>query len=304
MKPINFELTKRYIYNQCVLRVETKRKSEIPIKPQIALCRDDKSLVSNFFNCNLTSNNPYLVTKRLLNYPDDTPYNKGIEKTGAVPVFGFKDEHEVLWGNNEEFIKNLYTIFSLLIKDILNSEYIGKDIIHNTLCDNIVYSKYYTFKKIKETHNVSLLETFGIYDFFVNNESMAKYLDIAIEHTFMQKGVKDNFYTIFMSYTRKHNDFTHIDKRLHKEFLPLFIKLFEQHSPTTSSLGIRVKTLIETDIIKAIDQINALSTNSDFVTTPEFELNKKIIHASSQYICELEDIAHNLHKSGITIQRW
>lgn len=69
--------------------------------------------------------------------------------------------------------------------------------MERTLCDNIIYSKYSTSRKIKDIYDISLLEYFGIYD-------------------------------------------------------------------------------------KVIDQIEAFKKNYDFGDTPEYHINKEIIHASSR----------------------
>ena len=300
MNTIDFKLTKEFVYEKCVDRVESRRLSETPIKPQIAICRDDKSLVSYFFNCKTGVNNKYLVTKRLLNYYDkDTD-----EYYGAVPVFGFKNEHEVLWGDTQEFQNNLFSILSLLIKDILNSEYERKNILENSLCDNIIYAKYSTFRNIKKQYDLSLLKTFGIWDYMVEYQAMNDYLEIAINHLYNKNLFKESFMEIFLSFTKKYNNYTHIDNRLCKDFLPDFLSLLDKYKPSSNSMGLRVKILIETDIIKAIDQLEAFSSNSDFCSTQEFQLNKEIIRASSQYIVELEKFARHSYEIGTYIYGW
>lgn len=300
MQRIKFDSFKQYIFRKCVDRVEAKRLSQDPVQPQIALCRDDKSLVSYFFNCKTGTNNKYLITKRLLNYKS----NDSDEISGAVPVFGFKNEHEVLWGDMKEFRSNLFPIFCLLIKDILESDYERMETIENTLCDNIIYAKYSTFRTIKDTYDISLLENFGIYDESVEDRAMNDYLEIALKHLYHKNMFEASFERIFLSFTKRYNDYTHIEKRLYRDFLPDLLSLLEEYKPSSSSLGLRVKTLIETDIIKAINQIEAAKNNSDFCNTPEYHINKEIIHASSQYIVELEKIAQRTYDAGAYVYDW
>ena len=133
---------------------------------------------------------------------------------------------------------------------------------------------------------------------------MRNYLEIALMHLYHKKLFEESFERIFLSFTKKYNDYTHIEDRLCKDFLPDLISLLEEYKPSSSSLGLRVKTLIETDIIKAMDQIEAYKNNSDFCDTPEYHINKEIIHASSQYIVELEKIAKHTYESGIYIYGW
>lgn len=298
MAEISFDKTRDYIYRNCVERVDNKRKEKG--LPQIELCRDDKTLVSYFFNCKLTSNNQYLVTKKLLDY-----YS---EKTGcvsgAVPIFEFSNIHEVLWGNDIEFNDNLFTIFSLIIFDILNSSYKKKDFLEYVLCDNIIYSKYFSFRNIKNKYNVTLLENFAIFDEMVDDQHMSSYLDTAINYLYNKPDFRRKFSDIFLSFTNLHDDYTHIDDRLCKEFIPNLYVLLDEYSPTDSSLGIRVKTLIDTDIIKAMEQIDALKNVPDFLNTPEFKLNKQIINASSTYICKLEDIALSSEATCTYLYGW
>jgi hypothetical protein len=280
--------------------VDAKRKSQIPIKPQIALCVEDKSLVSYFFNCKTGPNNKYLVTKRLLDYKSETTG----AVTGAKEAFGFKDVHEVLWGDDKEYNTNLFSIFCLLIKDILSSDYENKGIIENTLCDNIIYSKYSTFRKIKDDYNISLLTNYGIFDEKVEDQAMNNYLKIAIKHLYYKDGFEESFKNIFKSFTNRFNDYTHIEDRLYKFFLPDLLSLLEKYMPSSSSLGLRVKTLIETDIIKAKDLIQAHNSKSDYCNTVEYHLNQKIIRATSEYITKLEEIAELSYADGTYIYGW
>lgn len=298
MPEIYFNKTKDFIYRNCVRRVENKRLEKK--LPQIALCRDDKTLVSYFFNCKLTSNNQYLVTKKLLDYTSDIIGSR----TGAVPIFEFENIHEVLWGNDKEFEDNLSTIFSLLVFDILDSSTKDKDFLEYVLCDNIIYSKYFSFRNIKDKYNVSLLENFAVYDELVNDQHMSNYLDIAIKYLYHKPAFHSKFKEIFLFFTKSHDDYTHIDDRLYKEFIPNLYELLDNYKPTATSLGIRVKNLIDTDIIKAIEQIDALKNNPDFLNTPEAELNKQIVNASSTYICKLEDIALSSENSGVYFYGW
>ena len=170
--------------------------------------------------------------------------------------------------------------------------------IENTLCDNIIYAKYSTFQKIKDQYDFSLLRNFGIYDDSVEDHFMHEYLEIAINHLYHKDGFEKSFEKIFLSFTENYKDYTHIDDRLCKIFLPDL--LLEEYKPSSNLLGLRLKTLTEADIIKAKDQIDAYN-NSDFCNTPDFHLNKEIIRISSPYIVEPEKIARKTHKSSTYI---
>lgn len=267
MTMTEFTLLKAYIYQKCVNRVEQRRLSENKPKPQISLCVDDKSLVSNFFNCKLGHNNKYLITKRLLNYKNEETGTL----SGAVPVFKFKNEHEVLWGNDEEFRENLYDIYVLLFTDILNSKSEYNELIKDVLCDNIIFAKYSSLFDIKYIYDVSLLTTFAVPDDMVSAYNMNIYLKIALKHLYERPNFQNKFQKLFYEYTQKYNDYTNIDKRLMKDFIPHLSHLLENYLPESDSLGLRVKTLIKQDVIKIIDQLKAMDAgNTNSGSIPKF----------------------------------
>lgn len=82
---------------------------------------------------------------------------------------------------------------------------------------------------------------------------MNNYLEIALMHLYHKYMFEASFERIFLSFTKRYKDYTHIENRLCKDFLPDLLSLLEEYKPSSSSLGLRVKTLIETDIIKAMD---------------------------------------------------
>lgn len=292
MQIIDFKLFKDYIYKKCVERVEKKRLSETPIKPQYSLFPDDKGLVSKFFNCKIGPNNKYLIPKRLLNSEID-----GI-RYGAVPVFNFTDEHEVLWGDTEEFNNNLPSIFIFLLVDILNSKSDLSSLIEDVLCDNIIFAKYYSLFLIKDIYDISLIKYFAVPDEMVDKNHMNKYLKIALNHLYNRPNFETKFRKIFLNFTYDKNSYTHIDERLTNEFIPELIPLLKEYLPTEESLGLRVKAIINSDMLKVIDQLDGNIKSS------EFKINKKLINASSTYITELEKIAYSqIHANNTKVSK-
>lgn len=289
---MEFENTRNYVYEKCVDRVK-KRLNEKKL-PQISICPDDKSLVSNFLNLKCTKNNPYLITKKLLNSNTE---DNGI--TGIIPILEFKNEFEVLWGNEAEFEKNLYPIFENIMFDfaISKPEYFRD--IEIILCDHIIYSKYSTFLHLKEKHDISLLKYFGIFDTFVSQQNMDNFFRNALKYLYSKKNFESQFKDIFYKFTKGQKDYKSFVRRLEKDYaISDLIPLLKKYSPTSDSLGLRVKKLIEDDISKVIMQIEEYNPYSP--PTPEFLLRKKLINASSTYITKLEEIAeqcqaHNIH---------
>lgn len=289
---MEFPKTRDYVYHKCVERVDERRKAQG--KKMIDLCPDDKSLVSHFFKCHTTRNNPYLITKRLLNVNNE---EQGVY--GAVPILGFKDEFEVLWGNDEEFSTNSYDIFKSIVMDIFNSkskeDYKKEDLdiidtIETVLCDDITFAKYSTFFHLKEKYQVSTIKYFGILESSISITSMSQYFEDALRYLYHKDDFGKSFEKSFYKFTRKYKNYKYFDKRLYEEYvIPKLIPLFKKFMPTSASLGLRVKRLIEDDISKMIEQIPALHTSKESSST--FMFNRKIINASSEYIVKLEEIA-------------
>ncbi len=288
---MDFERTRNYIYKKCVDRVDKRRIEKQ--KPQIALCPDDKSLVSHFFNGKCTTNNPYLVNKRLINTNDE---KKGII-SGAVPILGFKDEFEVLWGDEKEFKEALYPIFKNIMFDLVSSNSEYNEDIETVLCDYITYSKYSTLLHIKNLHNISLLKYFGVLDTAVSPENMHIYLDHAIKYLYSKDNFSVSFEKTFYEFANKQKDYKFFDHKIENNYvIPLLIPLIKDYKKT-DSLGLRVKKLIESDISKAIEQIDLYTPSYQF--SPEFKLRRHIINASSSYIVELENISELCEKYNI-----
>lgn len=295
---LDFTLTKKFLYEKCVERVERKRCSFNP-----PISRDsifyDPSLLSKFFNCKTSSSNTYLITPKLLRCS-----NESGEEMGFVKILDFKDEEEVLWGDNQEFRDNLFSIFTCIIQDIMSSDYEGKDYIDEILCDNIIYAKFSSFRHIKDKYKISLLPYFGIWDSKVEDDKMRKYIDIACDQLYHKANFAHKFEKVLWDYSRLYKDYSFLDTRLRNDLLPSLFTMLEDYTPSSNSLGLRVNALINTDLIKSIDQIDAMHSCNDYMETPEFHLNQSIIHAASNYILELENIALSALESGTYIYGW
>lgn len=281
-KKIYFKLTLTTIYANCIRRVSQKMGD----KKKFSLCEDDPSLVSNFFNGKVTSNNPYLITKKLLDYHS----NQSGERIGAVPVLKFKNEFEVLWGSTEDFEQNLFPIFYCLIKDILNSNYKNPHtenqlLIQNVLCDDITFAKYYSFYQLKETFQLlSTLPYFGIHDELISPDLMGDYLLIAIDHLFQRENFKESFSSIFKAFISKHanTDYKHIDSRLETYFLPKLLTLLKMYIPSHTSPGVLMKAHIDNDFLKAIYLMHDIASPSEQIAY------KELVQYSSNYLTILE----------------
>lgn len=278
---MNFDNTIKGFYQACTKRVDARRK-QMKL-PQIAVYRKDKSLVSHFFHCKTTKNNPYLITKEFINGKDEA----GIP-IGCIPILKFKNEIEVLWGTDNEIQRNLPVIFLNIMQDLLKCE--SKDVIdvNAVLYDYVPYAKYSTFYTIKHRDNISLLTNYGIYDETVSTFNMALYQHRAINYLYSKDDFRNSFESTFCQFVKETLTFTKIDKALENNYIkPIFIPLLEKELPSETSLGLRTKILIENDISKAKNLI--LQANKHH-TEPSSELIKMLINASSTYIVKLEEI--------------
>lgn len=168
----------------------------------------------------------------------------------------------------------------------MNSKSDLTSLIEDVLCDNIIFAKYYSFCLIKTIYNIPLIKYFAIPDEMVSNKNMNEYLKIALVHLYNRPNFEFKFRKIFLKFTNEQNLYTRIDENLTKYLIPYLISLLKEYLPTEESLGLRVKTIINSDMLKVIDQLNRNINSS------EFKINKKLINASSTYISELEQIAY------------
>lgn len=284
---INFDKTRNYVYKKCVERV--KKRLEEHKLPQITICPADKSLVSDFFNIKCTANNPYLINKRLIE--SDTEKSG---KTGVIPHLKFKDAFEVLWGDEKEFNQNLLPLFTCIMTDLVSTNFEYSDIIETILCDHIMYSEYSTLLHIKGKYNISLLKYYGVLDSAVSAENMERYLLASLNLLYSKENFKELFSESFYTFAYKYKDYKNFDERLEKKYIiPTFIPLLKKYMPDYNSLGLRVKKLIEDDLLYMIEQIDLYSPN--YESSKEFQMRRQIVNASSSYIMALEEIATQYH---------
>lgn len=297
---MDFKKTTNYIYKNCINRVK-KRLEELGL-PQISICPSDKSLVSHFFNyeknyekyknsaklykkkSNPLKNNPYLITPKLLNGLDESG-----DACGIVPVLGFKDEYEVLWGTNKEFNNNLHQIFRNIISDLLDIHTYDKE-INNALCDYVPFAKYSTYLQLIQKTHFPVLPYYGITEdeiFFNIGNAEAN----AIDFLYSKPDLKKDFNERFSNFIKKNElekKYTNIDKKLTNKFVqPELIPLLEKYAPSGDSLGLRVKSIIEHDLSQSKDLILAHEENR---TLSDSEYTKTLINASSSYVAKLEEI--------------
>ena len=225
-----------------------------------------------------------MITPKLLNGLDESG-----DACGIVPVLGFKDEYEVLWGTNEEFNNNLHQIFRNIISDLLDMHTYDIE-INNVLCDYVPFAKYSTYFQLILKTQLPVIPYYGITEdeilFNIDNAE-----ENAIDFLYLKPDFNKNFDEIFSNFIQQNDlktKYTNIDKKITNKFVqPHLIPLLKKYAPSGDSLGLRVKNIIEHDLSQSKDLIRAHEENR---TLSDSEYKKALISASSSYIVKLEEI--------------
>ena len=274
---MKLENTINYFFKNCSKRIDTRIKKKGLY--HYGVYPSDEKMISRIVKCTLGKNNKYLLTKAVMRDSDNL--------YGLIPRLEFKDEREVLWGKDEEIANNLPDIFFNLICDLLPccSDY-GIN-IDNILSDYIPYAKYFTYQQVIEHSKLSPLIYYGIREDTLASE-MLDAKERAIDFLYSKPECKGIFAKLFNKFTKETLTYTKIDKVLDEKFVrPFFIPLLKKYIPTNDSLGLRVKNLVESDMSKSKDLILNHQIGRE---TDSSEMIKRLIHASSVYIIELEAI--------------
>lgn len=281
---MEFKNTTTLLYKKCIERV--KKELAVQNRHQYEIFPDDKSLVSTFFNYfnyeSTPKNNPYLLPPALV-HRKPPKIESGIHVTLGMEIF------EILWGNkNTEFKENLPYIFEALLYDIYAEDStIDRAIIDLVLCDYVPYAKYLTLSQIKKKENISLFLTFAVYDFEVEAQYMIEHFHNALRFLYKKELFRADFEDTFTKFCQKLNSYSKLPNKLEKFAKNELIKLFEIHKPSSTSLGFRVKELIEKDLSNSKELLTHSSIREfNAKNCYAFELN----HASSLYITKLEEI--------------
>lgn len=274
---MNIDAILEFFYCRASNRVKEK-VTESKLTHREIYMRDSKQ-ISWIINNNRTKNNRFLITDAVLENCDDFG-----EPDGLLAKLPFRNRNEILWGTDDEIECYLPLLFELLWDEVSyqdNPNHIDKELY---LCDYIPYAKYSTYWNILFSPNnkyPALL--YGIYeDDVINNIDSAR--DEAL--AFLYTKCKYKFTNIFIKFAYSTDSFHKINKVFQHTFIEqLFIPMLLQFAPNESSLGLRVRDLIFSDLSKCgellFERNNIYNSNSFF---------SQLINASSTYIVSLEKI--------------
>ena len=288
-KNLCFKKTILFFYNYCIKRVDNSRINK-GLK-YIEVCNtEDRALVSNFFNGKCTNNNPFLITKKIMGYKKDGKTLATDESgtyIGIINTLDFKSAKEILWGTHEEIENYLYTLYLLIMEELPKycSEYYAE--WENVLFDYVPYSKYKTLYDIKEDLQISLTDTYGVYDEDVSKTKIAIHQINAILFFFRIEKFRNEFKAAFIEFCEEQKSFTHIDIKFKENFIiQKFIPLLRKHKPThDKSLGLRVRDLLNNDL-RSVPEL----LSSEYSEKTQDKIKRMKNSATSKYINELEKI--------------
>ena len=237
---------------------------------------NDPKQISWIINNKRTKNNRFLITDAVLS--SDNEY----EPTGLLPKLSFRNKEEILWGTDEEITSYLFDLFKLLLDEVPKENNFCQIDTELFLCDYVPYAKYSTYWNILNSQSFFPAIAFGISEDIIS-ENMYSARENAFRYLYSK--CKNDFTTIFINFANNTNSFHKINKVFRQKFIDeLFIPmLFPEYEPDTSSLGLRVKKLIESDLLLCAPLVW-------LKVQPENNYISDLISASSEYILALEKI--------------
>lgn len=273
------EHTTNFIFEKCSERISNKYHEKkvryIDIYPS------DESIICRIIKNSRSKNNRYLLTDKVM--------RDSSNQYGIIPILGFKNEYEVLWGTNEEFQSNLLHIFRRIIYDLSDMPDYGIN-IDTILCDYVSFAKYSTYAKCilpSLRAHLPIMPYYGIYPEDIGS-NLVNAKNSAIDFLYSKPNFKKEFNESFSKFTQSTLTYTKIDKAIVKRFVqPHLIPLLKKYAPSGDSLGLRVKNIIEHDLSQSKDLILAYEENRTLLNS---EYKKALINASSSYVVKLEEI--------------
>lgn len=275
----NIDTTKieEFFYDKSSERISDRvKKSKLKYKD---IYSPDEKQISRIINNKRTKNNRFLICNAVI----DT-YHKE-ESTGEyikigllnTPQLRFNSRKEILWGTDEEISKYIKELFRLLWNELENNSPDYKKEFNEYLCDYIPYSKCSTYYDLLFSRKNNFPAVFfGIRedDILENFEpSKRKSLDLLYDKC------KEQWLNEFLLFANNEPTFSKLNKTIREKLLPLFINVIESHKPDSKSLGLRVRSLILSDLSLIPELITKNKPSNS---------SKLLINATSQYIVNLE----------------
>ena len=284
---MDIEKIMEFFYTRASDRVRTK--VEISNKTHSEIYKTDPKLISRIINNRRTRVNPFLIPYAVISSEIKQEHSSENLNIGLLNQLDFNTIKEILWGTDEEIKNYLPDLFKLLWDELpdKDSKYqIDKDFI---LCDYVPYAENSVYYRILSNfeYNDSFFALYGKPDVDVlHNQEIFK--QEAFNYLYLKCAKK--FEKIFNNFCSATDSFHKIDIVLKTEFIDtVFVNLIKKNIPDESSLGLRIKTIIENDLAQSADLII-----KHRMTGIIDELRKKLINAASTYALILKEIQEDM----------
>ena len=246
---MKFEYTKKFIYEKAAYRIKKRiDEKKITLKE---IYPPNAKMISRITNGKVSPKNPYLIQDAVLHsFRHDVATSEKYH-FGIVPKLDFKNEQEALWGTSKEIEENIPEIFQNLMYDLLlNNSELGVD-LYNILCDYVPYAKYSTYGRLlRDDSYYGRAYYYNIFeDDILNNIDNAR--ENAINLLFSKPACKETFAQAFITFAANTYSFKKLDNKIQNQLvIPYIIPMLKRYIPDNTSLGLRVKDIIEADISK------------------------------------------------------
>lgn len=288
---MNMEIIMEFFYKKASRRI--RKQVEKSGKKHSEIYKNDSKIISKIINNHRMRINRFLITDAAISSSYFDRDENALIPTGLLHNLDFINEKEILWGTDEEIKHYLPELFKLLWDELPDKDsayQIDKDFI---LWDYVPYAENSVYYKVLSNYeyNYSFLGLYGKSDVavLVNQE---KFKQEALEFLYLKCAKR--FAKIFNNFSSETVSFKKIDKVFKEQFIEtMFIDLIKHNIPEEkTSLGLRIKTIIETDLVQSADLIIKHSETGQID-----EKKKKLINAASTYAFMLKEIQKDLIES-------
>lgn len=272
---MNTQLIEEFFYSRASKRIAERVKSSGLKYAEIY--KPDHKQISRIVNNERNKNNRFLICDAVIdNFYIDDASGKSIEcGLLATNELHFSSVTEILWGTDSEIGDYLYLLFKTLWNEYANNN-IESEIY---LCDYVPYAKNSTYFNLL----FNSWNTYPAIFYGIKEDTIIEELEPSKETAlfFLYQKCKDAFSLYFHHFIKEHPSFHKLDKTISDVLFPSFVTIIENHKPNQSSLGLRVRDLINAD----------LSNVASMIASGDYDLYKASLNkASSDYILALESI--------------
>ncbi len=288
---MNVETIMDFFYKKASYRIKERVENSDLTHAKIYIT--DPKLISRIVNNKRTRVNPFLIPDAVILSSAKEESSDNYVDIGLKPKLKFESKKEILWGSDDEIKSYLPELFELLWDELTEDDLknqCNKDFI---LCDYIPYAENRAYYNLlfSSGYPGSFLALYGRSEDVIISEFDSVEKE-AVAYLYFK--CKDDFEKMFKDFCSKTDSFHKIDKVIKSEFLDtVFIDLIKQNIPNEHSLGIRVKTIIESDLSQSAELIIKYNETQEID-----EIKKKLINASSTYAVMLKEIQIDMIKNS------